>query len=121
MYSGQNQIGQVGNPEFITLQVGGNDMGFFDIAINCIYQPDSAETYDPQYPEDPNCQGACCQAIQKSQNNIDNALNNALTTTLEEILNAPHVAKARFFYLYLLGYVHFFNVDTTWYVNSVQT
>lgn len=119
MYSGQNQIVQVGTPEFITMQVGGNEMGFFDIAINCIYQPDNAENYDPQYDQDPNCQGACCQAIQSSQNNIDNTLNRALTTTLEEIPQTSNVGKAEFFYLYLTGYVHFFNVDTTWYVNSL--
>lgn len=85
MHTGQNQIGQIGNAEFITLQVGGNDMGFFDIAINCIYQPDNSTTYDPQYLVEPNRERPCCQAIQNSQNNIENILNGAITDVLDSI------------------------------------
>lgn len=109
-----SQMSQTGSPRFVTMTIGGNDMNFFNIAVNCIYQPELQTDYGLDYDIDPNCTGQCCQAIKASQQSIDESLENDLTTALDDIFDTHNIDKAADFYLYVTGYVHFFNVDTTW-------
>lgn len=91
-------------------------MGFFDVVSNCIYQQDGHKDYGPDYADDPEGKGACAGAIQNARFQIDNQAYDRLSDTLEAIVDYPSIKEYRFgnkFDIYVTGYVHFFNVDTT--------
>src|SRR6266516_5162355 len=71
-----NQIPSLGNPEFATLTVGGNDVGFKDALENCIYQPlYFARKYD------------CDKTLNEVDNNINNgAFANHMDNVIKTII-----------------------------------
>jgi lysophospholipase L1-like esterase len=111
--SENSQISQAGSPRFITLTIGGNDLGFFNVASNCIYQQDGTKDYGPQYKDDTQRTGECAKAIDQARNNINDLAYGQITAIFKKIVESPNINNGNKFDIYLTGYVHFFNVDTT--------
>lgn len=107
------QIDQIGKVDIMTLSIGGNNLGFADIITNCIYRPAWSTDYGPEYP---NNTGSCYKSIQSARDNIDR-FEQYIRGTLQDTLRRqrdPDWNRNDFdFYLFLLGYAHYFNVDTT--------
>lgn len=93
-----NQAGSfVSDIDIATLSVGGNDIGFFDIINNCIFQFYITNTCEDQ--------------IKIAQGKIDgDEFHSNLDSVISTILKN---ARASQFRLYMSGYAHFWNVDTT--------
>lgn len=87
----------VADVDIATLSVGGNDIGFFDLINNCIFQ-----FY---------ITNSCEEQISITQGKIDSdEFHSNLDGVLSKILSN---ARASQFRLYMSGYAHFWNVDTT--------
>ncbi len=82
--------------DIATLTIGGNDVGFFDILNACVFQ---FNHYTP-----------CSDQITTTTNLINNDLPPKLDNLLSAIMS--QVANSGF-KLYMTGYAHFFNVETT--------
>ncbi|KAF2419586.1 SGNH hydrolase [Tothia fuscella] len=118
MYLGQSQINKLNRPDFAVMTVGGNNVGFFDVAANCLFQPYPLTDYGKPYHLDPNGEGLCKKALKATRNYIrdtgDGSLEAAFRATLDDIFKwANEERKLPHFHLYVTGYAHFFNADTT--------
>jgi hypothetical protein len=102
-----SQLSKAGHPSFITLTVGGNNIGFLNIILNCIYQP-TFNNYGNPYEDDPNRTGACARSIDLAMDNFDNWIIWMQGTMADAIAN---IVPNPTFDLFLTGYVHFFNTD----------
>lgn len=106
---------------YATMHFGGNDAGFYDIAVDCFYQPiPSLNAYGPPYPSE---NSACKKALKRVRENIQGAsahndpnhvnvfgaINSIMDWQPEEDANPD-------FDLYVIGYAAFFNIDdsSTW-------
>ncbi|KAJ9668302.1 hypothetical protein H2201_001732 [Coniosporium apollinis] len=107
-------------PRIITMTAGGNDAGFFNVVINCVYQQYLLINYGPAYP-DPN--GLCAIAIKNATDYIERAagsnpdvlgLSEDLAATLDDIFASNKIGDRESFRLYVTGYAHFFNAETDW-------
>lgn len=93
-----NQAGSfVGDIDIATLSVGGNDIGFFNLINNCIFQFFIT--------------ASCEEQISITQGLIDSEdFHSNLDGVLSKILEN---ARSSQFRLYMSGYAHFWNHDTT--------
>lgn len=108
---GGYQMGKVGTPNVVVMTSGGNNCGFGAIVDVCIYHSDPRIDYGPAYADDKNGTGMCAQALDKSLNYIQNALQQDLINTINDILADPNVKSNPDFLLYLTGYAQFFGTD----------
>ncbi|KAL9115233.1 MAG: hypothetical protein Q9227_001027 [Pyrenula ochraceoflavens] len=102
--------------KFGTMTLGGNDAGFYQVAVDCFYQYNpQPDAYGPPYP-DPN--SACKKALQGVRDNIANAADKVnIFAAIDAVMNYQrHDMSNPDFDLYVTGYAHFFNVDddSTW-------
>ncbi|KAF2267696.1 hypothetical protein CC78DRAFT_576683 [Lojkania enalia] len=108
---GYKQMDAVNRPGLILMQAGGNDVGFYNVAIPCLalLYPDPA--------------GRCKQAIDmvrdfihREGNPFTRALGYDMMRTIDDVLNHPSHSGDPEFRLYVLGYGHFFNMneESTW-------
>ncbi|KAI9756479.1 MAG: hypothetical protein M4579_003818 [Chaenotheca gracillima] len=88
-----------GTPQFATITIGGDDMDFFDLVNNCIYE------FIPTRP----CQEQLNHSLQllHSPN-----FTKGLDTALARIIEKGRKAQGSSFKLYVTGYSRFFNDDT---------
>jgi lysophospholipase L1-like esterase len=115
--NGHIQMEEVGErPSVITMQAGGNNAGFYDVASNCIFH-DADKDYGAAFPE----QGECTAAIERAHNyltnpNQDHWLEFDVKATIQEIFDKELAKSNPDFRLYIIGYAHFFDVrdDATW-------
>ncbi|KAJ9637335.1 hypothetical protein H2199_007622 [Coniosporium tulheliwenetii] len=96
-------------PRIITMTAGGNDAGFFNVVINCVYQQYLLINYGPAYP-DPN--GLCAIAIKNATDYIERAagsnpdvlgLSEDLAATLDDIFASNKIGDRESFRLYVTG------------------
>lgn len=106
----RGQAEQMDNtPTFATLTIGGNDVGFYDIAIACIYHTNPVHFYGPDYPDQ---SGDCWKAIDNTRRIIsDGRQRNSISRGLGAILATDQAKADPTFHIYLTGYAHFFNTD----------
>lgn len=110
------QIEQVEDPQLIVMTAGGNNGRFFEIATNCVYHQDNKD-YGPPYERDPKHKGLCAKSLDSTLSYIEDTspwsgLGYDLRVTLDDILKNEHTKKYKEFFIYVTGYVHFWNVDT---------
>ena len=114
------QLSQVGQPNLLTMQLGGNNVHFSDIAKACIYVGDVGVQKD--YP-DP--LGTCFQTIAKWEAYLDAPASAGAdksfyfdhNTELQAILASDNIVNRDDFYFYIVGYAEFFNTkspDSDW-------
>lgn len=112
-----SQISQAGSPRFITLTSGGNDLGFYDVVASCVYHPDIATDYGPDYADDTEGVGLCAKAIADANIKIVDDAYEHILDAMKQIIDAPNIQQrisdSQYFDIFLTGYAHFFNVDTT--------
>lgn len=111
-WQGYIQMERVGNPRLITMQAGGNNAGFYNVASSCLFH-DRDMDYGPDYPD----QGECLKAITDARNYINGGqLQEDIRITIQDIIDHPAVSGNPDFQLFVVGYGHFFAVDddTTW-------
>ncbi|KAI9785906.1 MAG: hypothetical protein M1839_008172 [Geoglossum umbratile] len=115
---GDNENGQpdpqlkgAGTPHLLTMELGGNNCHFADIARKCIYVGLDGK----EYP-DPN--GGCYQSLTEWGNYILSDLQEAGKSfyfdhhqTLIDIMNWDTIKGRNDFYLYIIGYAEFFNTS----------
>jgi hypothetical protein len=88
-------------PDFATLSIGGNDLGFFDVMNACVFRFYSFYS------------GTCETALAASDVQINSPLfEYRLGLILTEILNKVHWEKRPGFIITVTGYTRFFNADT---------
>ncbi|KAL9110137.1 MAG: hypothetical protein Q9227_005331 [Pyrenula ochraceoflavens] len=107
--------------KFATMTLGGNDAGFYDVAVQCFYQ------YNPRpgiYGKYPDKNSACKKALAQVRDNIalartrpdeDNPVD--IWGAIQSVMDWQRdEAQNPDFELYVTGYAHFFNVDddSTW-------
>ncbi|KAI9672163.1 MAG: hypothetical protein M1831_001976 [Alyxoria varia] len=99
---GQNQMSKLQSPDVVFMQVGGNDAGFYNVALNCIYQ------FDPSAPlkTDYDCDGA----IKGATDYLNGAFTSQLTATWDDVFKSKAANTGKDFHLYQIGYAHFFNL-----------
>ncbi|KAN0096837.1 SGNH hydrolase-type esterase domain containing protein [Hyaloscypha variabilis] len=118
---GKNQISQVGRPDLLTMQMGGNDAGFGKILIACIYIGDVTGS-QKDYP---NPDGTCFKTITEWEAYIDAPPSAGAGKsfyfdhhlTLQDILGTDLIKNRDDFYLAVVGYGEFFNTkspDSDW-------
>lgn len=105
--SSAGQMAKTGSPHLVIMTAGGNNAGFYDIAMSCICQLDKDHDFGAVFPDD----GGCSAAIQRSKDYIDNIISIDLANTIRDILNTPQAKSHIDFNLYVIGYVQFFNLD----------
>lgn len=107
------QIGQIPSVDILTLTIGGNNLGFSDVLRNCIYHPDYNTDYGKEYP-DPD--GLCFKSIAQARLYLTGFFV-FIRGTVQGAAEAqrPNDWDRDDFdlFLFLTGYAHFFNVDTT--------
>jgi hypothetical protein len=98
------------HPRVVTMQAGGNDAGFYNVASNCIFH-DVQKDYGGLYPDD----GSCKDAINDAHDYLTNdaRVNNLkfdVDATIREIFDKDPAKSTPDFKLYLIGYAHFFDI-----------
>lgn len=107
MARGKNLIGQTNKEDSVLLMsAGGNDAGFANVVMNCVYQLGITATFD--------CDGALSPASDYINGPIDTpkTLRNDIQATYTDLFKTSQSSHSPF-YLYHLGYVHYFAVDST--------
>ncbi|KAL8753886.1 MAG: hypothetical protein Q9184_005285 [Pyrenodesmia sp. 2 TL-2023] len=97
-------------PEFVTLSMGGNDIGFLELVELCIYSIPNIKDLSME----------CGDAIARSQRlvNSPNFVNDAINVIIAT-LHQGTSKRGRSFKIYLTGYAQFFN-ERTMQCNSVS-
>lgn len=94
----------------IIMTTGGNNVGFFNVANNCIFHWPPTEDYGPAFPD---AKGKCAQAIEDASNYIDNeragGFRDDLRKTYQDMLNNDMLAKNKNAKVYHTGYAEFFS------------
>ncbi|MCJ1254120.1 hypothetical protein MMC24_001934 [Lignoscripta atroalba] len=108
-----NMLGQAEQmdnaPAFATLTVGGNDAGFYDVAVACIYHSEPRQNYGPEYPDE---SGECWKAIDWAHNRINGGKQrDDIKKALGAIYDTDQAKVDPAFHIYLTGYARFFNQD----------
>ncbi|KAF2730595.1 SGNH hydrolase [Polyplosphaeria fusca] len=115
-WRGYKQMDAVGVPGLITMQAGGNDVGFYNVATSCLFHVEDGD-YGPVYPDPA---GRCKQAIDGARDYIQKdgapGLGYDMKATIQDVLDHPSHSGDPEFRLFVIGYGHFFNVDddSTW-------
>ncbi|KAK6065489.1 hypothetical protein SCUP515_11205 [Seiridium cupressi] len=112
-FNGYIQMNEVGTqPDIVTMQAGGNDAGFYNVASSCIFH-DNLRDYGPVWP---NPDGDCVKAIDAVRSFVNDRTRKFTSDTVADILDHDSVKINPNFRLYVIGYAHFFNVDdgSTW-------
>lgn len=109
------QLNGVGSPHLLTMELGGNNCHFSDIARACIYVGHAGLGDGKEYP---NPDGDCYQAITKWEEYILSDSQVAKGSlyfdhhqTLLDILDWSTIKGRDDFYLYIVGYAEFFNTS----------
>ncbi|MCJ1339245.1 hypothetical protein MMC09_004534 [Bachmanniomyces sp. S44760] len=85
------------DPEFATLTIGGNDIGFFAILNACIYRFDLPSS------------SACAASLANAQLHLDTILPLDLDDAISTIMTSAQIPD---FKLFVTGYPEFFNQDS---------
>lgn len=75
----QFQVGKTGEPRVLLMTVGGNNAGFADVVVNCIFHPDPGTDYGGPYPSP----GLCSASLDKADG--------ILKTTMAEDIRKTYV------------------------------
>lgn len=109
------QLNGAGSPHLLTMELGGNNCHFSDIARACIYVGHAALGDGKEYP---NPDGDCYQAITKWEEYILSDSRVAKGSlyfdhhqTLLDIFEWNTIKGRDDFYLYIVGYAEFFNTS----------
>ncbi|KAL8731549.1 MAG: hypothetical protein Q9181_004270 [Wetmoreana brouardii] len=105
MAKDQNQMKDTGKPHLVTMTAGGNNAGFYEIAVNCIFQHLNQD-YGPEYADDYDGVGECANSIKKSYEYITS------TGDFDDI--GYNLNTHGNLFLYVTGYATFFAVDNDW-------
>ncbi|KAK6432913.1 Glucan endo-1,3-alpha-glucosidase agn1 [Oleoguttula sp. CCFEE 5521] len=113
MVQGQQQMSQIpDDTRLVTMQAGGNDAGFYNVARDCIYHNDWSKDYGGDYPKP----GACADSIVTAEKYITAAPEGLAGgtypdtyATILDLLDSSISAKKDGFQLYVLGYARYFN------------
>jgi hypothetical protein len=104
------QLKFVGTPHLLTMELGGNNCHFAELARACFFVGIGTEYPDPQSP--------CTQAINNSKSYIlsdeqkaDESFYFDHHQTLKDIMNWDTIKGRDDFYLYIVGYAEFFNTS----------
>ncbi|KFY31523.1 hypothetical protein V493_01031 [Pseudogymnoascus sp. VKM F-4281 (FW-2241)] len=104
------QISSWSNPDSAslgTLSIGGNDVGFSDIAYNCVITPNTVHWGSTN-------RGYCTDAEKKAVDYMSDTGTSGLRLRLKEAyLSILKKSGQDFFHLYVTSYVNFFNAATT--------
>ena len=103
-------------PQLITLQGGGNDVGFFAVAEACIFQETHpTKSYgDHQYADDEKREGLCAKAIDATKERTGNPIQAGLENQINAILRDDVSKGHPDFKIYVIGYAPFFNEESDW-------
>lgn len=89
---------------------------FGSIIGDCLYRPNPFVYYGPYYQDDTDCTGLCCQSLQRAEDYInkqgDGGFYQDALNTINDIMGTPQANGRDQFFLYINGYVQFFNEDT---------
>ncbi len=89
------------SPDFATLSIGGNDLGFFDVMNACVFRFYSFYS------------GTCESALALSDEQINSPqFELRLALVMTEILDKVHWEKRPWFVITVTGYTRFFNDET---------
>lgn len=109
------QLNNVGSQHLLTMELGGNNCHFSDIARACVYVGHAAAGDGKEYP---NPDGDCYKAITKWEEYIlsDSRLSKGSLfsdhfQSLWDILAWSTIKGRDDFYLYIVGYAEFFNIS----------
>jgi hypothetical protein len=112
-HQGHIQSKDIGPVDVLTMQVGGNNAGFYNLATKCIFHAE-VQDYGPEYPAD----GECLKAIKASRRYIDTwsgwipgTLYADAYNTIRDVVNDHPGTK-----IYVIGYTYFFadSDEDTW-------
>lgn len=106
--AGESQSGKTPFVDVMTLTISGNNLGFANIARDCINQNNYTHNYG-NYPDD---SSDCFQAIATVSGRIKD-ISQYVEQTVQEVLARQRPFPWPEFHLFLTGYVKFFNADTT--------
>ena len=105
------QLDGAGTPRLLTMELGGNNCHFSDIAKACIYLGGIGKEY-------PDPAGTCYQTIVKWENYVLSDKESATESfyydhhqTLKDIMDWDTIKGRDDFYLYIVGYAEFFNTS----------
>ena len=99
---GQNQMAKLESPDLVLMQAGGNDAGFYLVALNCIFQFDPTAPLKRDYD--------CDEAINNARGYLNGDFTEHLTNTWNDVFKAKAANADKDFHLYQIGYAHFFNL-----------
>lgn len=102
-----DQIGP--KSSFITIHIGGNDLGFSDMARACIYRP-AGFGYGNDYENDEDRSGSCAKQIDATRQTLT-SFNLQVFDTLNKTLLHDNAKPQPELHVFVMGYVHFFNED----------
>nr|OQO23040.1 hypothetical protein B0A51_10074 [Rachicladosporium sp. CCFEE 5018] len=113
MVQGQRQMSRIPKGTRLdTMQAGGNDAGFYNIARDCIYHNEGTKDYGRNYPN----AGACADSIAAAEKYIQGPQDDRFGSTLKDtwetindLVEHAEPAQQAGFQLYVLGYAHYFN------------
>jgi hypothetical protein len=115
----QPQLGFVGAPRLLTMELGGNDCQFGAIARYCIYGLGAVSWPPSICAEYPDSSSWCTSALQTAEKYILSNSQRATESlyfdhhkTLQDIMDYPTIKGRDDFYLYIVGYAAFFNNST---------
>lgn len=91
-------VPKMGTPEVVTLQIGGNDAGFYNVMTACVYHFGAGSS------------GDCNTELQDFQDNLDNVVPGAMDQTIKAITDQGGTGLAK---LIVIGYTAPYNQDTT--------
>jgi hypothetical protein len=108
-------MGKVASPQLLTMQLGGNNAHFTDIAVACLYVGDRFSS-QKDYP-DPD--GTCYQTITQWETYLDASADAGAGQSfyfdhheaLQAIMESEVVKGRDDFYLYIVSYTEFFNTS----------
>ncbi|KAM7203130.1 SGNH hydrolase-type esterase domain containing protein [Naviculisporaceae sp. PSN 640] len=83
--------------ELATITVGGNDVGFSDVVLNCVYKPFGLLSSD------------CDKTIDDADSKIENEFGDGLRKAFTAFTERPRHPNLQVF---VTGYAHFFNAET---------
>lgn len=105
------QLDFVGTPHLLTMELGGNDCHFAEIARTCIFVGELLTEY-------PDPASACTKLLTDWGNYINSDSNIAGESfyfdhhaTLKDIMNSETIKGRDDFYFYIVGYAEFFNTS----------
>ena len=116
MVADNGQIKKTGSPSVIVMTVGGNNAGFGTLVDNCIYHGVPGGEYGAPFHDDPDGTGECTKSLAAAEKYINDpeigGWANDFSQTLDDIFMTDQARSHDQFWLYVTGYVPFFNNAT---------